>query len=92
MAIVFGVFCFYTANVDLDIDCGDAPASNDATIEYTGKGFERVAHYLCNDGFYVSSGNTARKCTGGGTWDGQLLSCARTEAGFIFIFYAILLD
>ena len=60
-----------------DVDCGLAPATRDATIEYTGEGFTRVAHYSCNDGFYVRDGSTTRKCTGGGSWDGLPLSCAR---------------
>nr|XP_039270145.1 complement factor B-like [Styela clava] len=63
--------------VNAVVDCGDAPIAKDATIEYTGKGLERVAHYICNEGMYTARGDVSRKCTGSGIWDGELIKCER---------------
>nr|XP_039269711.1 complement factor B-like [Styela clava] len=63
--------------VDLKIECGDAPPAENAFIEYTGEGFERVAHYICNEGTYTAAGDVSRKCTGSGKWGGKLIQCER---------------
>ncbi|XP_077969392.1 complement factor B-like isoform X2 [Styela clava] len=63
--------------VDLKIECGDAPPAENSFIEYTGEGFERVAHYICNEGTYTAAGDVSRKCTGSGKWGGKLIQCKR---------------
>ncbi|CAK8674431.1 unnamed protein product [Clavelina lepadiformis] len=67
--------------VNPDVDCGTAPPVEMGTIEYSGEGFEKVAHYSCAEGYFISSGSPSRSCTGGGTWDGQPLVCERVECG-----------
>ncbi|XP_076821631.1 uncharacterized protein LOC143468357 isoform X1 [Clavelina lepadiformis] len=63
--------------VNPGVNCGQAPPTSNSGISYTGIGVERRAHYTCNSGFYVSSGDPERKCTGGGRWDGNIVSCRR---------------
>ncbi|XP_076821429.1 uncharacterized protein LOC143468237 isoform X2 [Clavelina lepadiformis] len=67
--------------VNPDIDCGQVTPASNSRISYTGNGFERRVRYTCNPGFYVSSGDFERKCTGGGTWDGDIPSCQRITCG-----------
>nr|NP_001027974.1 complement factor B-3 precursor [Ciona intestinalis]BAD89301.1 complement factor B-3 [Ciona intestinalis] len=63
------------------INCGEAPQVRNATLQYTGEGLGRVANYICDSGFYRSSGSYARRCTGAGTWDGTSPTCTRVTCG-----------
>ena len=74
-AIVFDKF--FLVYHSTEIECGDAPPAENAFIEYTGEGFERVAHYICNEGTYTAAGDVSRKCTGSGKWGGKLIKCER---------------
>ncbi|XP_076811265.1 complement factor B-like [Clavelina lepadiformis] len=67
--------------VRLDVDCGPAPNASNSVIRYTGAGFDKVAHFRCLQGYFVRSGSVVRRCTAGGTWDGQRLICGRVTCG-----------
>uniref|UniRef100_F6SWZ3 C3/C5 convertase n=1 Tax=Ciona intestinalis TaxID=7719 RepID=F6SWZ3_CIOIN len=69
-----GLRCANSSN-----DCGEAPQVRNATLQYTGEGLGRVANYICDSGFYRSSGSYARRCTVAGTWDGTSPTCTRVE-------------
>ncbi|CAK8674437.1 unnamed protein product [Clavelina lepadiformis] len=69
------------ACVNPDVDCGIAPPTLNATIKYTGSGFRKIANYICDDRFFLSSGSPSRQCTGGGTWDGRTPICERVTCG-----------
>ncbi|XP_078493961.1 complement factor B-1 [Ciona intestinalis] len=71
---VCGLRCANSSN-----DCGEAPQVRNATLQYSGEGLGRVANYICDSGFYRSSGSYARRCTGAGTWDGTSPTCTRVE-------------
>uniref|UniRef100_H2YD57 C3/C5 convertase n=1 Tax=Ciona savignyi TaxID=51511 RepID=H2YD57_CIOSA len=60
-----------------NLNCGDAPSVRNATIQYVGSGLDRIAHYICAEGFYLASGSTSRRCAGSGTWDGIQPTCER---------------
>ena len=53
---------------------------------YVGEGFDRVAYYSCNEGYFVTNGTTARKCTARGTWDGSLIQCQRMSKDAVFFY------
>lgn len=59
------------------ISCGEAPSIPHATIEYTGSGRDKVAHYLCDEGMYVTGGDVSKKCSGTGQWEGRSPRCER---------------
>uniref|UniRef100_H2YS37 C3/C5 convertase n=1 Tax=Ciona savignyi TaxID=51511 RepID=H2YS37_CIOSA len=67
--------------VNPNMTCGEAPVVRNATIEYTGSGVERIAHYICENGFYLASGSSSRRCGGRGTWDGSQPVCGRVTCG-----------
>uniref|UniRef100_H2YT17 C3/C5 convertase n=1 Tax=Ciona savignyi TaxID=51511 RepID=H2YT17_CIOSA len=60
-----------------NLTCEDVPAVRNATIQYVGSGLDRIAHYICAEGFYLASGSTSRRCAGSGTWDGIEPTCER---------------
>lgn len=63
--------------VFVEVECGDAPPIANGSIEYTGEKFDKVTHYLCDEGFYSQGGELSRKCTGAGTYDGTPVTCQR---------------
>ncbi|XP_076811204.1 uncharacterized protein LOC143455431 [Clavelina lepadiformis] len=63
------------------VNCGQPPPANNAKVTVSDQGFGGIAFYSCDEGFYVGSGNPTRTCTGGGTWDGHLITCERITCG-----------
>ena len=60
------------------LTCASLDLPLHATINFTGKGVQRRARYICNEGFYRQSGSSSRRCTGGGTWEGSPAVCQST--------------
>ncbi|XP_039270387.2 complement factor B-like [Styela clava] len=54
--------------VESNIDCGEAPEVQHATVNYTGSAIHKVARYSCDYGYYLAHGSLSLYCSGSGLW------------------------
>ncbi|XP_063813347.1 sushi, von Willebrand factor type A, EGF and pentraxin domain-containing protein 1-like [Pseudophryne corroboree] len=56
------------------VTCGDPEQIRNGEVQITGNDYGSIAAYSCNNGYHLI-GNSQRKCTADGVWDGTLPVC-----------------
>ena len=71
-----------SSNVLIDTHCPCPSKPANGTILSTCSGYQSFGSYVyfsCDPGFYPSSGDTTRRCSPGGTWNGSDLVCEKGQ-------------